>query len=84
MPSSLSDIPINYLRDLCTRVTPGPWAKRESWHGDAWDVKAPGKTFPVCSSINADTTDLEFIIAARMYLPVLLEEIERLRGEGEG
>jgi hypothetical protein len=62
------------LRRLLERTTPGPWEIQESFHGDAWEVRAPDHTFPVCSSINANTADLEFIVAVRRLLPALLEE----------
>ena len=69
---------ISAWRRLCDETTSGPWELRESRHGDAWEVVSPKKPLPICSSINADATDLEFITTVRAVFPLLLDELERL------
>ncbi|MHB9026589.1 MAG: hypothetical protein ACYC7E_20855 [Armatimonadota bacterium] len=70
-----------HLRELCANSTPGAWKISVNFHGDAWEIKSKHKTFPVCTSMLADRSDLEFIVAAHEYLPILLDEIERLQSE---
>lgn len=70
------------LQDIAARAAAaeaGPWRRRESWHGESWEVTSAAGAFPVCASPLADPKDADFIAAAREDVPNLLATVAYLR-----
>ncbi len=69
------------LRRIAGRAVaaePGPWSRRESWHGESWEITSPAQSFPVCASQLADPKDADFIAAAREDVPNLLTTVAHM------
>lgn len=67
------------IRKRATAAEPAPWTRRESWHGESWEVHSPVCAFPVCASQLADPKDADFIAASREDVPNLLATVEHFR-----
>jgi hypothetical protein len=83
---------IDELRRLCAHATPAPWRAmvegRDHSAGDSFimigrDDDRDEDMYVTRDSGPASTSDLDFIAAARNYLPRLVEEIAELRRECE-
>ena len=88
----VSDAEIAKLRRLCASATPGPWRAmvegRDHSAGDSFimigrDDDRDEDMYVTRDSGPASTSDLDFIAAARNYLPRLLDEIAELRRKCE-
>lgn len=86
----LTDAEIHELRQLCERATPAPWRAmvegRDHSSGDSFIMVGREDDRDEDMYVSRDSgpaahTDLDFIAAARNYLPRLLEELEELRAE---
>jgi hypothetical protein len=89
----LTDAELAELRRLCERVSPAPWRAmiegRDHTSGDSFIMTGQEDDrdedmYVSRDSGSARAADLEFIAAARNYLPRLLDEIAELRPEGGG
>jgi hypothetical protein len=88
----VSDAEIDELRSLCAHATPAPWRAmvegRDHSAGDSFimigrDDDRDEDMYVTRDSGPASTSDLDFIAAARNYLPELIEEIAELRRKCE-
>jgi hypothetical protein len=88
MEDRLTDTEIEELRRLCSRASPEPWRAmlegRDHTSGDSFimignDDDRGDDMYVSRDSRSASPEDLEFIAAARTYLPRLLDEIVRQR-----
>lgn len=68
------------LRALEAKATPGPWYGRPSFLTDTFQIH--GERQVVVAGVSRGR-DAEFIIASRNAIPALLDELDRLREEGE-
>ncbi len=77
----IDDQTLNEWKRLAEAATPGPWqAKNYGSDGvDAWLHLSP--TVAIGSDHAHWLTDATFIAAARVAVPALLAEVERLRAE---
>jgi hypothetical protein len=87
----LTDAELDELRHLCERAAPAPWRAmvegRDHTSGDSFIMIGPEYDRDEDMNISRDSgpalpADLDFIAAARNYLPRLLEEITILRSRG--
>jgi len=88
----VSDDELDELRRLCTSATPAPWRAmvegRDHSSGDSFimvggDGDRDEDMYVSRDSGPATASDLDFIAAARNYLPRLIEEITKLRHQCE-
>jgi hypothetical protein len=84
----VSDAEIDELRRLCAHATPAPWRAmvegRDHSAGDSFimigqDDDRDEDMYVTRDSGPASASDLDFIAAARNYLPRLIDEIAELR-----
>jgi hypothetical protein len=88
MDSPLSDEELAKLEALTEAATPAPWEsyveEREPIGGSSSiQLGVDGTRHPTCTYHDdkiAPDADLDFIAAARHYMPRLLAEVRRLRG----
>jgi hypothetical protein len=89
----LTEAELDELRRLCERVAPAPWRAmiegRDHTSGDSFIMigRADDRDEDMYVSRDsgpASQADLEFIAAARNYLPRLLDEIAELASEHDG
>ena len=83
----LTDAELDTLEQLAANASPSPWISsiegRDHWSGD--NVILAGDLREEDLHVHRDTTlaspaDLDFIAAARNYMPRLIVELRRLRG----
>jgi hypothetical protein len=88
----VSDAEIDELRRLGERATPAPWRAmiegRDHTSGDSFimigrDGDRDEDMYVSRDSGPASASDLDFIAAARNYLPRILDELADLRRKGE-
>ena len=88
----VTDAEIDELRRLCAHASPVPWRAmvegRDHNAGDSFIMIGRGDDrdedmYVTRDSGPASTSDLDFIAAARNYLPRLIDEIAELRRECE-
>lgn len=88
----ISDAELDDLRRLCTHAAPAPWRAmvegRDHSAGDSFimigrDDDRDEDMYVTRDSGPASPSDLDFIAAARNYLPRLIDEIAELRRECE-
>jgi hypothetical protein len=88
----VSDAEIDELRLLCAQATPAPWRAmvegRDHSAGDSFimigrDDDRDEDMYVTRDSGPASASDLDFIAAARNYLPRLIDEIAELRRQCE-
>ena len=88
----VSDAELDELRRLCSAATPAPWRAmvegRDHSAGDSFimigrEDDRDEDMYVSRDSGPASTPDLDFIAAARNYLPRLIDEIADLRRECE-
>ena len=88
----VSDIELDELRKLCASATPAPWRAmiegRDHSSGDSFimigrDGDRDEDMYVSRDSGPASASDLDFIAAARNYLPRLIDEIAELRRQRE-
>jgi hypothetical protein len=86
---ALSEEVLDMLTTLHERADPGPWTAmvegRDHVSGDSFiqvgeDGDRREDMYVTRDSGPADVTTLDLIAAVRTYLPVLVQEIRRLRG----
>lgn len=86
----LTEAELEELRRLCERVDPAPWRAmiegRDHMSGDSFimigrEDDRREDMYISRDSGPAPSPDLDFIAAARNYLPYLLDELVRLRSE---
>jgi hypothetical protein len=84
----VSDAELDELRRLCTSATPAPWRAmvegRDHSSGDSFimigrDDDRDEDMYVTRDSGPASASDLDFIAAARNYLPRLIDELADLR-----
>jgi hypothetical protein len=84
----VTDAEIDELRRLCAHATPAPWRAmvegRDHSAGDSFimigrDDDRDEDMYVTRDSGPASNSDLDFIAAARNYLPRLIDEIAELR-----
>lgn len=89
----LTDAVLAELRRLSDRAAPAPWRAmvegRDHTSGDSFimigrEDDRDEDMYVSRDSGPASATDLEFIAAARNYLPRLLDEVTKLRSEHDG
>lgn len=83
--SKVSEAYIRELRGLLGAVTPGPWVShiegRDHTSGSSFIMTgAGGERGEDIELLGGSTADQDFIARARQDVPLLLDEIERLRG----
>jgi len=85
-----SDSELVRLIALANAATAGPWqhftevaADPRPYDGEPgegqWEVIAPLETRDAILASELEKADAEFIVAARAYLPLVVEELRRLR-----
>ena len=88
----VSDAELDELRQLCASATPEPWRAmvegRDHSSGDSFimigrDDDRDEDMYVSRDSGPASASDLDFIAAARNYLPRLVDEIAELRRQRE-
>lgn len=84
MPRELGDSELEEIRHRCDNATPGPWRSlvegRNHTSGSSFIMTGdPGNRGSDIELIGATTADQDFIAHARQDIPLLLEEIRRLR-----
>lgn len=89
----LTDAELDELRRLCERAAPPPWRAmvegRDHTSGDSFimigrEDDRDEDMYVSRDSGPASASDLDFIAAARNYLPRLVDEIIELRSEHDG
>jgi hypothetical protein len=79
----LSDDDLASIRKRCAEATPGPWISyvegRDHTSGESVIVRGESGSEPDLYVIGATTVDQDFIAHARDDIPLLLDEVERLR-----
>lgn len=92
MANNLDDSILQWLEDLSLAADPPPWRSmvegRDHVAGDSFIMvgQADDRAEDLYVSRDsgpAKTTDLDVIAAARTYLPLLVDEIRRLRRSAE-
>lgn len=79
---SLSDLDFQAIRERCDKATEGPW--RAENIGYATLYRAESFVEPAIAAFwQADSANANFIAHARQDLPILLDEVARLRKENE-
>jgi hypothetical protein len=93
MNSPLPDEELAEIRQRCDAATPGPWRSmaegRDHTSGDSFIMVGRGNNrgddiYVTVGRRPAPVADLDFIAAARLDVPRLLDEIMRLRLGKEG
>ena len=88
----VSDAELDDLRRLCASAAPAPWRAmvegRDHSSGDSFIMVGPDgdrdeDMYVTRDSGPASTSDLDFIAAARNYLPRLIDEVVERRRERE-
>lgn len=83
MSNPLSKEYIDEVRMPCKHATPGPWMSyvegRDFFGGENVIVRGPNKSEGDLYLSGATTADQDFIAQAREDIPLLLDEIDRLR-----
>ena len=88
----VTDAELDELRRLCDRATPGPWRAmvegRDHTSGDSFimigrEDDRDEDIYVSRDSGPAAPGDLDFIAAARNYMPRLLEEIRKVRSSDD-
>jgi hypothetical protein len=89
----LTNTELDQLRHLCDRAAPAPWRAmvegRDHTSGDSFimigrEDDRDEDMYVSRDSGPASSADLDFIAAARNYLPRLLDEIIKLRSGHDG
>lgn len=75
---------LDHLSSLCEKATPGPWSAEPVCEGRLWAIHETLEDDPPLATVgphgNNDGEDnANFIATARTALPLLVEEVERLR-----
>ena len=79
----LSEEYLTLVRKRCDAATPGPWISyiegRDHTSGDSVIVRGENGSEEDLYVIGATVADQDFVAYARTDIPLLLDEIERLR-----
>jgi hypothetical protein len=81
---------LDRLGAACAAATPGPWVHFTE-HGEPepgnepgtgyWEVITQEADAVVILASELEVDDAEFIVVARAYVPLLIDEVRRLQGE---
>ncbi len=79
----LSDEYLDEVRKRCDKATKGPWISfvegRDFTSGDSFIGRGPSRSEEDLYLAGGTISDQDFITIARQDIPLLLDEIERLR-----
>ncbi|MGD9965582.1 MAG: hypothetical protein AB7T59_03615 [Hyphomonadaceae bacterium] len=83
--SKISETYIRELRSLLSKVSPGPWVSlvegRDHTSGSSFiKTGADGDRGEDIELLGGSPADQDFIARARQDVPLLLDEVERLKG----
>jgi len=83
MNNQLSDEVLNEIRESCNKATKGPWLSliegRDHSSGESVIVRGKDGSEVDLYLVGATNADQDFIAHARQDIPLLLDEIKRLR-----